>query len=163
MNSDSNKQKIAILVDVQNVYYTCREAYRSNFDYNQFWYVATQGKEVVSARAYAIASNDQKQRQFHHILRGVGFEVMLKPYIQRRDGSSKGDWDVGITLDAIEIAPEVDEVVLVSGDGDFSLLVERIQQRFNKKVTVYGVPKLTSQTLIDCADHFVAVDDDFLL
>lgn len=107
--SSESKQKIAILVDVQNVYYTCREAYRSNFDYNQFWYVATQGKEVVSARAYAIASNDPKQRQFHHILRGVGFEVMLKPYIQRRDGSSKGDWDVGITLDAIEIAPEVEE------------------------------------------------------
>lgn len=77
--SSESKQKIAILVDVQNVYYTCREAYRSNFDYNQFWYVATQGKEVVSARAYAIASNDPKQRQFHHILRGVGFEVMLKP------------------------------------------------------------------------------------
>ncbi|MGU3840900.1 NYN domain-containing protein, partial [Vibrio diabolicus] len=66
MNSE-RKQKIAILVDVQNVYYTCREAYRSNFDYNQFWYVATQGKEVMSARAYAIASNDPKQRQFLHI------------------------------------------------------------------------------------------------
>lgn len=162
MNSDS-KQKVAILVDVQNVYYTCREAYRSNFDYNQFWYVATQGKEVVSARAYAIASNDPKQRQFHHILRGVGFEVMLKPYIQRRDGSAKGDWDVGITLDAIEIASDVDEVVLVSGDGDFSMLVERIQQRYHKKVTVYGVPKLTSQTLVDAADTFIAIDDEFLL
>ncbi|CAH1526569.1 Nuclease [Vibrio jasicida] len=163
MNSDSNKQKIAILVDVQNVYYTCREAYRSNFDYNQFWYVATQGKEVASAKAYAIASNDPKQRQFHHILRGVGFEVMLKPFIQRRDGSAKGDWDVGITLDAIEVAQDVDEVVLASGDGDFCLLVERIQQRFNKRVTVYGVPRLTSQTLIDCADNFVAIDEDFLL
>nr|WP_182027778.1 NYN domain-containing protein [Vibrio parahaemolyticus] len=162
MQSD-HKEKIAILVDVQNVYYTCREAYRSNFDYNQFWYVATQEKEVVSAKAYAIASNDPKQRQFHHILRGVGFEVMLKPYIQRRDGSAKGDWDVGITLDAIEIAPNVDRVILVSGDGDFSLLVERIQQRYNKKVTVYGVPRLTSQTLIDCADNFVVIDDDFLL
>ncbi len=54
-------------------------------------------------------------------------------------------------------------MILVSGDGDFSLLVERIQQRFNKTVTVYGVPKLTSQTLIDCADNFVAIDDDFLL
>ncbi|MGR5067425.1 MULTISPECIES: LabA-like NYN domain-containing protein [Vibrio] len=161
--SSENKQTVAILADVQNVYYTCREAYRANFDYNQFWYVATQDKHVVSARAYAIASNDPKQRQFHHILRGVGFEVMLKPFIQRRDGSAKGDWDVGITLDAIEIAPEVDEVILVSGDGDFTMLVERIQQRFNKKVTVYGVPKLTSQTLIDAADSFIAIENDFLL
>ncbi|CAE6924287.1 hypothetical protein ACOMICROBIO_GDFFDHBD_02178 [Vibrio sp. B1REV9] len=161
--SSENKKTVAILADVQNVYYTCREAYRANFDYNQFWYVAAQDKHVVSARAYAIASNDPKQRQFHHILRGVGFEVMLKPFIQRRDGSAKGDWDVGITLDAIEIAPEVDEVILVSGDGDFTMLVERIQQRFNKKVTVYGVPKLTSQTLIDAADSFIAIEDDFLL
>ncbi|MDF2154541.1 NYN domain-containing protein [Vibrio sp. CAU 1672] len=161
--SFTEQEKVAVLVDVQNVYYTCREAYRSNFDYNHFWYVATQDKQVISARAYAIASNDPKQRQFHHILRGIGFEVMLKPFIQRRDGSAKGDWDVGITLDAIEIAAEVDTVILVSGDGDFSLLVERIQQRFGKKVVVYGVPRLTSQTLIDAADSFVAIDDSFLL
>ncbi len=89
-------EKIAIFVDVQNVYYTTKEKYRANFDYNQFWYVATQGREVIQANAYAIASNDPKQRQFHHILRGVGFNVELKPFIQRRDGSAKGDWDVGI-------------------------------------------------------------------
>lgn len=156
-------EKIALLVDVQNVYYTCRDAYQSNFDYNQFWYIATQGKEVVSAKAYAIASQDPKQRQFHHILRGIGFSVMLKPYIQRRDGSAKGDWDVGITLDAIEIAPEVDTIVLVSGDGDFQLLVERLREKYNKKVVVYGVNRLTSQGLIDSANTFVSIDKDLLL
>ncbi|RJX75428.1 NYN domain-containing protein [Vibrio sinensis] len=156
-------EKIALLVDVQNVYYTCRDAYQSNFDYNQFWYVATQGKNVVSAKAYAIASQDPKQRQFHHILRGIGFNVMLKPYIQRRDGSAKGDWDVGITLDAIEIAPEVDTIVLVSGDGDFQLLVERLREKYNKKVVVYGVNRLTSQGLIDSANQFVSIDRDLLL
>ncbi|AUI88750.1 nuclease [Vibrio azureus] len=162
MNSD-HQRNVAILVDVQNVYYTCREAYQRHFDYNQFWYVATQAVNVSTARAYAISSKDAKQRQFHHILRGIGFEVILKPYIQRSDGSTKGDWDVGIALDAIELAADVDEVILVSGDGDFCLLVERIQQRFKKKVTVYGVPKLTAQALVDCADTFVAIDEDFLL
>ena len=71
-------ENIAILVDVQNVYYTTRDKYRSNFDYNQFWYVATEGRNVVEANAYAISSQDPKQLQFHHILRGVGFNVKLK-------------------------------------------------------------------------------------
>ncbi|MCG9555046.1 NYN domain-containing protein [Vibrio sp. Isolate31] len=156
-------ENIAILVDVQNVYYTTRDKYRSNFDYNQFWYVATEGRNVVAANAYAISSQDPKQRQFHHILRGVGFDVKLKPFIQRRDGSAKGDWDVGIALDAIELAKNVDTIVLVSGDGDFEILVERIKQRFGKKVEVYGVPGLTAQNLIDSASKFVPIEKDFLL
>ncbi len=156
-------EKIAIFVDVQNVYYTTKEKYRSNFDYNQFWYVATQGREVLKANAYAIASNDPKQRQFHHILRGVGFNVELKPFIQRRDGSAKGDWDVGIALDAIEWAEDADTIILVSGDGDFSVLADRIRERFNKRVEVFGVPGLTAQSLIDSANQFTAIDDDLLL
>lgn len=156
-------EKVAILVDVQNVYYTTRDKYRANFDYNQFWYVATQGREVVCANAYAIASTDPKQRQFHHILRGVGFKVKLKPFIQRRDGSAKGDWDVGIALDAIELAETADVIVLVSGDGDFEVLVERIKARFNKPVEVYGVPGLTAQNLIESATRFTPITDDLLL
>ncbi|MFA0112913.1 NYN domain-containing protein [Vibrio sp. 10N.261.46.E11] len=156
-------ENIAILVDVQNVYYTTRDKYRSNFDYNQFWYVATEGCNVVEANAYAISSQDPKQRQFHHILRGVGFNVKLKPFIQRRDGSAKGDWDVGIALDAIELAETVDRIILVSGDGDFEVLVERIKERFGKPVEVYGVPGLTAQNLIDSASKFVPIEKDFLL
>ena len=156
-------ENIAILVDVQNVYYTTRDKYRSNFDYNQFWYVATEGRNVVEANAYAISSQDPKQRQFHHILRGVGFNVKLKPFIQRRDGSANGDWDVGIALDAIELAETVDTIVLVSGDGDFEILVERIKERFGKPVEVYGVPGLTAQNLIDSASKFVPIEKDFLL
>jgi len=156
-------EKVAIFVDVQNVYYTTRDKYRANFDYNQFWYVATQGREIVQANAYAISSQDPKQRQFHHILRGVGFEVKLKPFIQRKDGSAKGDWDVGIALDAIEVAEQSDVIVLVSGDGDFEVLVDRIQSRFNKTVEVYGVPGLTAQNLIDASNRFIAIDEDLLL
>lgn len=156
-------EKVAIFVDVQNIYYTTRDKYQANFDYNQFWYVATTGVEVVEANAYAIASQDAKQRQFHHILRGIGFNVKLKPFIQRQDGSAKGDWDVGITLDVFEIAPTVDRVILLSGDGDFELLVERIQQRFATQVDVYAVPGLTAQTLIDVCDRFVPIDETLLL
>lgn len=155
-------EKIAIFVDVQNIYYTTREKYKSNFDYNQFWYVATEGKEIVEASAYAIASNDPKQRQFHHILRGIGFNVKLKPFIQRQDGSAKGDWDVGIALDVYEAASNVDRVILLSGDGDFEALVTRVQERFGTKVDVFAVPGLTAQSLIDVCDKFVPIDEDLL-
>lgn len=156
-------EKIAIFVDVQNIYYTTREKYRANFDYNFFWSVATEGCDVVTANAYAIASTDPGQRQFHHILRGIGFSVILKPFIQRQDGSAKGDWDVGIALDVYEAAAQVDRVILLSGDGDFDILVERIQQRFNTRVDVYGVPGLTAKNLIEVSDRFIPVDDNFLL
>lgn len=156
-------ETIALFVDVQNIYYTTRAQFRAHFDYNQFWYVATQGRQVSIANAYAIASHDPKQRQFHHILRGIGFDVKLKPFIQRQDGSAKGDWDVGIALDVYEAAAKVDRVVLLSGDGDFTLLLERIKQRFNTPVDVYGVEALTAQSLIEASDRFIAIDHDLLL
>jgi uncharacterized LabA/DUF88 family protein len=87
-------QKISIFVDIQNIYYTTKEAYSRNFDYNKFWATVTKNRQVVKAIAYGIARNDEKQKQFQNILRGIGFEVKLKPFIQRKDGSAKGDWDV---------------------------------------------------------------------
>jgi uncharacterized LabA/DUF88 family protein len=103
-------KNVVVLVDVQNIYYTTRQAYGQNFDYNQFWANATANRQVIKAIAYAIDRDDEKQRQFQNILRAIGFEVKLKPFIQRVDGSAKGDWDVGIALDAMEYAKEADVV-----------------------------------------------------
>jgi len=156
-------QKLAILVDVQNVYYTTRQAYQSHFDYNYFWQRVTENRQVVAANAYAIARADDKQKQFQNILRGIGFTVKLKPYIQRSDGSSKGDWDVGITVDMLELAEQVDVVALVSGDGDFDIAVDSIKQKHKVKVEVYGVPALTANSLINSASVFVPIQNEFLL
>ncbi len=86
-------KKISIFVDVQNIYYTTRSAYQRNFDYNKFWYEVTDGREIVTATAYAIDRGDKKQIAFQNILRAIGFDVKLKPFISRTDGSSKGHWD----------------------------------------------------------------------
>ena len=110
-------EKVNIFVDVQNIYYTTRSAYQRNFDYNKFWYEVTDGREIVTAIAYAIDRGDKKQIAFQNILRAIGFDVKLKPFISRTDGSSKGDWDAGITFDVMEFAPEPATVVLASGDG----------------------------------------------
>ncbi|WPC72829.1 LabA-like NYN domain-containing protein [Vibrio porteresiae] len=156
-------EKVVILVDVQNVYYTTRQAYQRNFDYNVFWRQVTQNREVVKAIAYAIDKGDEKQRQFQNILRAIGFEVKTKPFIQRSDGTAKGDWDVGITLDGMEYAKQADTVVLVSGDGDFSLLLDKIYQDYGCATEVYGVPSLTAFSLMNSATRYLPIECELLL
>jgi uncharacterized LabA/DUF88 family protein len=156
-------EKVAIFVDVQNIYYTTRDAYGCNFDFNQFWAKATKDRKVIKAVAYAIDRGDEKQKQFQNILRAIGFEVKLKPYIQRKDGSAKGDWDVGITIDVMDYAAQSDVVVLASGDGDFDLLVNKVRANFKIPVEVYGVEKLTARSLVNAASKYIAIDGDLLL
>lgn len=155
-------KKAAIFVDVQNIYYTTRQRYQQHFNYRAFWALATANRTVIAAFAYAI-KGDTKQEGFQQILRDIGFEVKLKPYIQRSDGSAKGDWDVGITLDAIEYAQQADVIVLVSGDGDFDLLLQKAKNRYGVETEVYGVPNLTATALINAADRFVPIDEKLLL
>ena len=156
-------EKVGIFVDVQNIYYTCRQAYQGNFDYNQFWAEATRDREVICAYAYATDRGDERQAQFQNILRGIGFSVKLKPMLKRLDGTAKADWDVGIALDIFEEAQRCDTIVLASGDGDFDILLERIKQRFDTRTEVYGVPQLTSDRLIESARRFVPIDRNLLL
>lgn len=157
------KLSTAIFADIQNLYYTTREAYSANFDYNRFWADVSAQHNIVSAHAYAIDRGDEKQRQFQNILRAIGFDVKLKPFIQRSDGSSKGDWDVGITIDVIHAAQEVEHIILMSGDGDFTILVETLKERYNLPVTVYAVPQLTATSLMRSASTFVAIEESLLL
>jgi uncharacterized LabA/DUF88 family protein len=156
-------ETVTILVDVQNIYYTTRSTYKRHFDYNKFWAEATKNRTVVKAIAYAIDRGDDKQRQFQNILKAIGFEVKLKPYIQRADGSAKGDWDVGITLDGMEYAAQSNTLILLSGDGDFDLLAQRVQQKYNTKVEVFGVEQLTAASLINSATKFTPITPELLI
>ncbi len=156
-------QSVTIFVDVQNIYYTTKQGFQKHFDYNAFWAKATQNRRVVKAVAYAIGRGDEKQKQFQNILRGIGFEIKLKPFIQRSDGSAKGDWDVGITLDVMEFAKESDVVILLSGDGDFDLLVQKVRKDFGSEVEVYGVAELTADSLVAAASKFIPIEGELLL
>lgn len=155
-------KKVAVFVDVQNIYYTTKQAFGRSFDYRKFWQRFA-GDDLVLANAYAIASNDDGQRRFQTALRSIGFNVKLKPYIQRADGSAKGDWDVGITLDVVDSAATVDSVVLLSGDGDFSMLLDKIRRDYSVHTHVFGVQSLTAKALRDSADEFTGIDPTLLL
>ena len=155
--------KVAVFADVQNIYYTTRQAYGRQFDYRTLWARIGENGEIVSATAYAVDRGDDKQKQFQNALKQIGFTVKLKPFIQRSDGSAKGDWDVGITIDIMEAAPKVDTVVLLSGDGDFDLLMEKIRNDYGVRAEVYGVPALTADSLIRSASVYRRVEADLLL
>ena len=156
-------ERVAIFVDVQNIYYTVKQNYNCHFNYNAFWNDVTSERKVIKAIAYAIDKGDKKQIKFQQILKKIGFEVKLKPFIQRSDGSAKGDWDVGITLDMIDYAEDVDAIVLASGDGDLDLVVDKIRNEYNVSVEIYGVPNLTAQSLIDSATKFIPIEGNLLL
>ena len=156
-------KKTAIFVDVQNIYYTCRDRYSRQFNYKALMEKIRSQGVVVHALAYAIHRGDERQLKFQNALKHIGFTVKLKPYIQRSDGSAKGDWDVGICIDVLDIAENVDEIVLLSGDGDFDLLLEKIKRDKGVTATVYGVEGLTSKSLIDSSTHYIAIDEEFLL
>jgi uncharacterized LabA/DUF88 family protein len=155
--------KIAIFVDVQNIYYTTRDLYKRQFNYREFWSRINQQGEISFATAYAIHRIDDKQHKFQKALQHIGFDIKLKPFIQRSDGSAKGDWDVGITIDVMEVAPDVDKVILLSGDGDFDMLLKKISEKYGVVTEVYGVKPLTSNTLIQAATKFNAIDESLLL
>ena len=154
---------VSIFVDVQNIYYTTRQQFGCNFNYNNFWDRVTEGRELVGAFAYATDRGDKKQIEFQNILRAIGFEVKLKPFISRQDVSSKGDWDVGIAIDILEYAEKSDTVVLASGDGDFDLLLKKIKSKYNTDTEVYGVESLTANSLIKEAKLFNPISGDLLL
>ena len=156
-------KRIAIFADVQNIYYTTRQAYGKQFNYRQLWQQIAEQGDIVCAYAYAIDRGDNQQQKFQEVLKHLGFKVKLKPYIQRSDGSAKGDWDVGLTIDVMEMAAEVDTVVLLTGDGDFAILLEKIKDKFHVSTEAYGVPKLTAKALIDACTVFHPIENDLLL
>lgn len=156
-------KKIAIFADVQNIYYTSRQAYGKQFNYRKLWQQVKAQGQITHAFAYAIDKGDNQQKKFQNVLKHLGFEVKLKPYIQRSDGSAKGDWDVGITIDVMEVAAQVDTVILLTGDGDFAILLDKVKQVYDVETEAYGVPKLTAKSLIDACTIYHPIDSELLL
>ncbi len=155
--------RIAVFVDVQNIYYTTRDVWGRPFNYRKLWeYLASQG-DITTAIAYATHKADDGQHKFQTALRHIGFDVKLKPYIQRSDGSRKGDWDVGIAVDMMDVRHDVDRIVLLSGDGDFDYLLHRLSEDEKLHTTVFGVAKLTADSLVRSTNEFIAIDDSWLI
>lgn len=153
-------QRVAVLVDVQNMYYSARNLYKARINFKNLLKVAVAERVLTRAIAYVIKSEltSSDNSEFFTAVNEAGFEVKEKDLQVFAGGTKKGDWDVGIVMDAIRLGSKVDSVVLVSGDGDYVPMVTYLQQALGCLVEVVAFEKTSSKVLREAADDFIAIE-----
>ena len=152
-------QRIGIFVDVQNMYYSAKYLYKSKADFRTILKEAIADRKLIRAIAYVVKADVKDENVFYDALTEMGFEVKSKELQVFYGGAKKGDWDVGIAMDVMRLAPKLDTIVLVSGDGDFSDLLEHAKS-LGCRTEVVAFGKTTSYKLKEVADFFVDLDKD---
>ncbi len=160
MKNTPKAQRVGVFVDVQNMYYSARYMYNAKVNFKALLQDAVQGRTFVRALAYVIRTEDVGREEFFKVLENLGYEVKGKDIQVFVDGSKKGDWDIGIAMDMIEMAPRLDTLVLISGDGDFIPLVEHLQRALGCRVEVIAFGKSASGKLKEAADSFIDLDEN---
>jgi len=158
-------QRVGVLADSQNLYHTAQSLYSRNIDYASLLEAAVDGRELTRAIAYVIRADAPEEESFFEALVDIGFETRIKEIRTFGDGSKKADWDVGMSLDAVSLAPHVDTIVLCTGDGDFARLCQYLIHEGNR-VEVVGFGESTAESLVEAADGFTDMSeagDRFLL
>ncbi len=158
-------QRVAVLVDAQNLYHSAHSLYSRNIDYSSLLDKAVSDRELVRAIAYVIRADSPDEERFFDALVDIGFETKIKDIKTFGDGSKKADWDVGMSLDAVTLASHVDAVVLCTGDGDFSRLCSHLRHE-GVRVEVMAFKESTADELVEATDAFLDLSerqDTFLL
>ena len=153
--------RVGIFVDVQNMYYAARQL-KGRLDFDALLQTAIAERRLILAQAFVVESKEIDQSSFIARLEKRGIKVHRKNLTVRADGSMKGDWDMEMALAILDAAPLLDVVVLVSGDGDFTSLVNRVKA-MGPKVEVIAFPRNTAKSLIEAADHFSPLDRNFMI
>jgi uncharacterized LabA/DUF88 family protein len=153
----NKEQRVAVFVDVQNLYYTARHIYQSKVNFGAILKEAVGDRKLIRAIAYAVKAQMPEEGSFFDALQKSGFEVKTKDLQIFFDGTKKADWDVGLAMDIIKMAPAIDSIILVSGDGDYLPLVEYLQNH-GKLVEVAAFGRSASQNLVGRADDFLDLD-----
>ncbi len=153
------EQRVGVLVDVSNMYHSAKNLYKRNVNFGEVLKTAVAGRKLIRAIAYAIKTKSGEEEHFLEALVKQGFEVKVKDLQIFYSGMKKADWDVGITVDAIKLANNLDVVVLVTGDGDYLPLVEYLQHTKGCLVEVIAFQKTCSSKLMEAADDFIDISN----
>ncbi len=153
------EQRVAVFIDVQNLYHSAKNLYRARVDFKEVLKAAISGRKLIRAFAYVVRTKTGEEKPFFEALSKIGIEMRVKDLQEFYDGMKKADWDVGLVIDAIRMSPNVDVTVLVSGDGDFCPLVEYLKNQ-GKRVEIIAFGKTTSSRLKETADEFINLDQD---
>jgi uncharacterized LabA/DUF88 family protein len=151
-------QRVGIFIDTQNLYHSAKNLYGAKVNFGQIIKDALGGRLLIRAVAYVITTEGGDEKSFFEALTKVGIQTKTKNLQIFPGGAKKADWDVGMAMDALALAPKLDAVVLVTGDGDFIPLVEHLQINEGCQVEVVCFGKSTSSKLIEAVDDFIDLD-----
>jgi uncharacterized LabA/DUF88 family protein len=153
------EQRVGVFIDTQNLYHSARNLFNARVNFGAVLKDAVAGRKLVRAVAYVITTEAGDEKNFFEALEKLGIETKTKDLQIFAGGSKKADWDVGLAVDAIKMAPRLDSVVIVSGDGDFIPLVEYLQS-IGVQVEVASFGKSTSGKLREAVDDFVDLSEN---
>jgi len=153
------EQRVAVLIDVQNLYHSAKNLYKAKVNFKEVLKTATAGRKLIRAIAYVIKTETGEEKMFFEALQRTGIETKVKELQVFYGGFKKGDWDVGIAIDAIKLSSMIDVIVLVSGDGDFVPLVEYLENH-GQQIEIIGFGKTTSSRLKEVADDFTDLGEN---
>ncbi len=154
------EQRVGVFVDIQNMYYSARVLHKKKVNFKEVLKSAVSGRKLIRAIAYGIKTAEGLEHNFFGALSKSGFEVKTKDLQIFPGGTKKGDWDIGIAIDTIKLAGQLDVIVLVTGDGDFIPLVEYLQVNKGCRVEIMAFFQSASSKLIDIADDFADLGKD---
>ena len=154
------EQRVGVFIDTQNLYHCAKNIYHSRVNFGNVLKDSVAGRRLIRARAYVVTTESGEEKGFFEALEKIGIETRTKDLQIFFGGAKKADWDVGLAVDAITAAPNLDTVILFTGDGDFVPLVEYLKVHDGCQVEVVSFGKSTSGRLKEAADHFLDLDED---
>lgn len=153
-------QRVAVFIDTQNIYHSAKNLHKGKVNFGKVVQDAVAGRHLIKCLAYVITSEAGDEKSFFEALEKAGIEPKTKDLQVFSSGAKKADWDVGLAVDAIKVAPKMDTIILIAGDGDFVPLVEYLKVAHGCQVEVVAFGKSTSSKLMEVADEFIDLDLD---
>ncbi|MDP1690064.1 MAG: NYN domain-containing protein [bacterium] len=153
-------QRVGVFIDTQNLYHSAKHLYKARVNFAKVLEEAVGGRVLVRAIAYVISTDTGEETNFFEALTKIGIETKVKDLQVFADGAKKADWDVGLAIDAVKLAPKLDTVIIASGDGDFVPLIEYLDMNEGCQVEVISFGKSSSAKLKEAAHAFTDMDID---
>ncbi len=150
-------QRVGVLIDVQNLYHSAKNLYNARVNFQEVLKLGVSGRSLIRVFAYVVSTKTGEEKPFFDALTKLGIETRVRELQEFYGGQKKADWDVGIVIDAIRIAPSIDVLVLASGDGDFISLVEYLKNQ-GKRVEIIAFGKSSSSRLREICDEFIDLE-----
>ena len=154
------EQRVGVFIDTQNLYHSAKNLYHARVNFGNLLKDSVAGRRLIRARAYVVTTESGEEKGFFEALAKIGIETRTKDLHIFFGGAKKADWDVGMAVDAITMAPKLDTVILVTGDGDFIPLVDYLRTHGGCQVEVVSFGRSTSGKLKEATDHFLDLDED---